>query len=645
MTREKLMNSTFVGVIEDNKDPKKLGRCKVRVVDVFDKIPVADIPWAKPWKDSGGNVFSAPEIGKVVGVVFDSGSIYKPEFIYAEHYNVNLEKKLKGLSEEDYLSFKSVFLDQSTQIYRSKSEGLKFDHEYTNMVLNKAGNINLNLKNNSVFIKLGTSEANQQAILGNHFLDWMDTLMSTLSATPYMGNLMAPVFPSPSLIPVISEYYTSRATSKFLSNNVFIVDNEQISTQEREYINQDGDQWKSSVQLNKLTKKNPPVVNQEVVEEKKEVKQEVKQEVKKEETKKEEPKKEKKKKSGLVRHDVVPTSFQQLEIKWEGVPTNAPSATMKIPGQKNGVLERRYLAVCDRILKDCGQKSDSDEDPPEQTWYLIPDYAKAWTQLMNTHDKVNYPGKNRPITTQGYRSLQRQIELNPDGKNARAAKVKYDEAGKPIGTSPHGWGSAVDVFWGVGMDTGFKETQDPVERSRIYGSVFRHPTYQWMFNNSYKLNIYNPIWGRDNNNSYEEWWHWEYHPWENFSRPSPMVDAYAGPFTMDDYNTLLASKYCKVGYMEATMKKYGFILLYDFKGNFLYDAQGKFLGQHLFDSNGKYIELEQRKEEARKRQEAKKLKQEEAARLKKEQQQKAAEQREAKAKAAQEKRNSKKRGG
>jgi hypothetical protein len=31
---------TYVGVVEDCEDPKKIGRVKIRVFDVFDDVPV-----------------------------------------------------------------------------------------------------------------------------------------------------------------------------------------------------------------------------------------------------------------------------------------------------------------------------------------------------------------------------------------------------------------------------------------------------------------------------------------------------------------------------------------------------------------------------------------------------------------------------
>ena len=83
---------TYIGVVEDNNDPKKQGRVKIRVMDVFDDTPLENIPWANPWKDLSGDDFKLPDKGKVVTVVFDNGNVNNPEFIFSDHYNINLEK-------------------------------------------------------------------------------------------------------------------------------------------------------------------------------------------------------------------------------------------------------------------------------------------------------------------------------------------------------------------------------------------------------------------------------------------------------------------------------------------------------------------------------------------------------------------------
>ena len=89
---------TYIGVVENNNDPQKLGRCQIRVMDVYESIPLADLPWATPWKDLNGNQFNVPDKGKVVTVVFENGNKNNPEYISSDHYNINLEKKLSSLT-------------------------------------------------------------------------------------------------------------------------------------------------------------------------------------------------------------------------------------------------------------------------------------------------------------------------------------------------------------------------------------------------------------------------------------------------------------------------------------------------------------------------------------------------------------------
>ena len=103
-------DKTYIGVVEDNNDPKKSGRCRIRVMDIFDgmnpdgtyQVKTEELPWSFPWKDLNGNAFNIPDIGKIVVVVFEEGNTDKPEYISADHYNVNLEKKLEyGFTEPE----------------------------------------------------------------------------------------------------------------------------------------------------------------------------------------------------------------------------------------------------------------------------------------------------------------------------------------------------------------------------------------------------------------------------------------------------------------------------------------------------------------------------------------------------------------
>jgi hypothetical protein len=249
-------NKTYIGIVEDNNDPKKLGRVKVRVLDVFDDIPVEDIPWASPWKDLNGNGVNIPEKGKVLTVIFDNGNIYKPEFIFSEHYNVNLEKKLSSLSGSNYTSMKALIFDHKTQIYVNDEEGLKIDYKFNNLNITE-GTIDINLKDNRGLVNIGDATAGQQAILGNHWMDWFDEFVDNLLNGPYLGNLMSPVIANPTFIDCLTKYKALR-NEVFLSHHVNIVDNNKVSTvrmTERQSDGQLGDDWKSTVQKNDIATK------------------------------------------------------------------------------------------------------------------------------------------------------------------------------------------------------------------------------------------------------------------------------------------------------------------------------------------------------------------------------------------------------
>lgn len=93
----------YVGVVEDNKDPEKIGRCKVRVHGLYNEIPVEDLPWATPSFPISFGVrgsFIVPEIGTAVEVTFDDGDLYEPKYgvkvLDTENLNFEADK------DEDY---------------------------------------------------------------------------------------------------------------------------------------------------------------------------------------------------------------------------------------------------------------------------------------------------------------------------------------------------------------------------------------------------------------------------------------------------------------------------------------------------------------------------------------------------------------
>lgn len=260
----------FLGQVVANNDPEKKGRCRVQVFNIFDSLPKQQVPWATPWRDVNGNTFNVPEVGKIVSVMFENGNIYKPEYIYAEHMHKNLEDKLADLDGEDYTSMKSLIFDHKTQIYVNDSEGLNIEYKYNGINIDDSS-ININIKDTEGNLNLGDANAPQQAILGNHFFDWMDKFVSTLETTSFIGNMGAPVVIHPALVKIFSEYRVLRSSSDspgFLSSHVRIVDNQAVTTQpnksesfpvHRQNYGISGDMFKLNGILNLLFRKLPNI--------------------------------------------------------------------------------------------------------------------------------------------------------------------------------------------------------------------------------------------------------------------------------------------------------------------------------------------------------------------------------------------------
>ena len=103
----------------------------------------------------------------------------------------------------------------------------------------------------------------------DNFTNWFDEFLDILigkSGGGFLGNLGAKIHASPALISHIQKYFSTK-TSKILSKNVYIVDNEHVKVLERVddtsfkgsptrfYDPTIGDYWNSTVEENKITTK------------------------------------------------------------------------------------------------------------------------------------------------------------------------------------------------------------------------------------------------------------------------------------------------------------------------------------------------------------------------------------------------------
>ena len=500
MDSNKLKKETFLGVVVDNNDPNKLGRCKVKVFQVFDRLEVDDIPWATPWKDLNGNEFTLPEVGKIVSVVFDQGNKYTPEYIFAQNFNINLERKLKTLSGEDYTTMRAVLMDHSTQIYRNKTEGLKIDHEYTNINLDQYGNILMNLRDNKSIITLGTKDADEEMLLGTTFMSWFDDLVSCLLGAEggaYIDKTAAPVVASPKLSETLIRYTQLR--SKFLSKHLRAPKNDFITPVTREYINQKGDfenakreaatEAPSSMITNPETgaqeKYDPPTSttgNPAAVDPNE--------------------------KATALEYD-IPTSENNGKYTSGRVPISERTKSAWLNGDKKGIWVKTQLAGSEQA-------------------FLRKDAAQAFDALFDLYEQANFDGKAPILIESGYRSYDEQLRLK---KKYTAEGVPHKAAGRFVNgvfvaTSNHGFGTAVDFSGIASPNTSLFKS------AKARASAYRTPLYKWFFANSWRFGIYNPEVLRDDTGAGDEWWHWEFQG--NKGEPAPLAKRYAEPFTQAD---------------------------------------------------------------------------------------------------------------
>jgi hypothetical protein len=225
------LDKLWVGVVEDNVDPQRLGRVKVRVQSIYDDIPLEDIPWANQLKNTSARAFEVPAIGKIISVFFPNDNIYEPYYMFADHYNINLQKKLKDLGDDEYSNFYSVVFDHRTKVY-SDDTSLTMDYKYNKITVDN-DNINLELKDNNRKVNIGCKTANQQAVLGNHWFDWMDKFVNTLLKPSSLIDSKGSPILKPEIEQLLIEYKAIRET--FVSDHVYIVDDNKIDKLKMNY--------------------------------------------------------------------------------------------------------------------------------------------------------------------------------------------------------------------------------------------------------------------------------------------------------------------------------------------------------------------------------------------------------------------------
>lgn len=147
LARVDLLERPHLGVVLDNKDPKKLGRLKCSIQGLIEGS-TSDLPWTFPLSPFGlggkANVssFSVPEVGTFLTIVFPYHDIYHPA--YSGYWQNALTHQAS--LDEDYPDSYG-WLDSTGTFFKvNKKQGtLKIKHGPSGSILelDKEGNLKI----------------------------------------------------------------------------------------------------------------------------------------------------------------------------------------------------------------------------------------------------------------------------------------------------------------------------------------------------------------------------------------------------------------------------------------------------------------------------------------------------------------------
>lgn len=229
---DNLKETNWLGKVVDNLDPELEGKIKVRVFGKFDEIIDDDLPWARPCtritagSSTGSGFHSVPKIDSIVGIQFDNGDIYAPEYFYIQEISDDLKAEIENSYENAHSLIYDTVTEGGVKVFFTEEKGLMLDYQQTQinikndksvLIQTASGNSVIEIKDDgtitirqtdSVTIETNTDVnircqnvlidhassielgrgATELAVLGNSFLN-------LFNSHTHIGNLGAPTSP------------------------------------------------------------------------------------------------------------------------------------------------------------------------------------------------------------------------------------------------------------------------------------------------------------------------------------------------------------------------------------------------------------------------------------------------------------------
>lgn len=159
LMNDDLDNKDWIGKVVDVNDPELMGRCKVRVFGVFDKLPDEHLPWSFPSANNtfaggdGGYAFiSVPKIGTLVKIRFANGDRYSPEYSGIVNISPSVQDEISGSYEGSHVLVYDV--DEDMKIFYTPGKGLRFALLQSNITINPDKSITIEHADSKSIIEL-----------------------------------------------------------------------------------------------------------------------------------------------------------------------------------------------------------------------------------------------------------------------------------------------------------------------------------------------------------------------------------------------------------------------------------------------------------------------------------------------------------
>jgi hypothetical protein len=186
-----LLDKKFLGIIEGIDDPRREGRAKVRVISIHEGVEVEDLPWAYPknkgvffGSDGQGGSISIPKVGALVGIQFNNGNHYSPEYYSLHELSAQVKEELQNEYEGSHI----ILFDGDLKIWYTQQLGLNLElagsrvniRPDNTVYLEHAGGKIVHIQQDQISLgKEGVSD--EPAVLGNKNVDALNAISDQLA--------------------------------------------------------------------------------------------------------------------------------------------------------------------------------------------------------------------------------------------------------------------------------------------------------------------------------------------------------------------------------------------------------------------------------------------------------------------------------